>query len=227
MKRCKTLAFVIAIFTANFSFGQNFIKDQLRYQRVRTAKAEKENILKEEFQKCGLSYPPQNIFIKIIKDEEVLQLFVKENNAYQLFKNYPFCAASGVLGPKRKEGDLQVPEGRYFIDRFNPASNFYLSLGINYPNDEDKKLGDPKKPGGDIFIHGNCVSIGCVAITDDLIKEVYWLAVQAKSAGQNKIPVHIFPFDFHNSFKMKKYVRQYPQHQNFWELLKMEYPTAP
>jgi len=223
MKRCKTLAFIIAIFTSNFSFGQTFTNEQLRYKRVRTAKAEKEKVLKKEFQQCGLSYPPQNIFIKIIKDEKILELYVKEEGNYQLFKTYPFCAASGTLGPKRKEGDLQVPEGIYYIDRFNPASNFYLSLGINYPNKQDKKLSDPIKPGGDIFIHGNCVSIGCVAITDDLIKEVYWLAVQAKSAGQQKIPVHIFPFDLSNTNKIEKYIKQYPQHGNFWENLVESY----
>lgn len=223
MKRCKTLAFIIAIFTSNFSFGQTFTNEQLRYKRVRTAKAEKEKVLKKEFQQCGLSYPPQNIFIKIIKDEKILELYVKEEGNYQLFKTYPFCAASGTLGPKRKEGDLQVPEGIYYIDRFNPASNFYLSLGINYPNKQDKKLSDPIKPGGDIFIHGNCVSIGCVAITDDLIKEVYWLAVQAKSAGQQKIPVHIFPFDLSNTNKIEKYIKQYPQHRNFWENLVESY----
>jgi len=206
--------------------AQNFVDEQLRYKRVRTAKAEKDDFLKREFEKCGLIYPPQNIFIKIFKAEEILELYVKEAGSYQLFKTYPFCYASGTLGPKRKEGDLQVPEGIYFIDRFNPASNYYLSLGINYPNDEDKKLSDPKKPGGDIFIHGNCVSIGCVAITDDLIKEIYWLAVQAKAAGQKKIPVHIFPFDLNNNYKMMKYRKQYPQHQNFWELLRMGYPTA-
>jgi len=199
--------------------AQNFENDQLRYQRVRTAKAEKDLQLKNEFQQCGLHYPPQYIFIKIIKDDKLLELYVKEGSDYQLFKTYPFCAASGTLGPKRKEGDLQVPEGIYYIDRFNPASNFYLSLGINYPNKQDKKLSDPKKPGGDIFIHGNCVSIGCVAITDNLIKEVYWLAVKAKAAGQQKIPVHIFPFELTNALKMKKYAQQYPQHQSLWQSL--------
>ena len=199
--------------------AQNFENDQLRYQRVRTAKAEKDLQLKNEFQQCGLNYPPQNIFIKIIKDDELLELYVKEGSDYQLFKTYPFCAASGTLGPKRKEGDLQVPEGIYYIDRFNPASNFYLSLGINYPNKQDKKWSDPKKPGGDIFIHGNCVSVGCVAITDNLIKEVYWLAVKAKAAGQQKIPVHIFPFELTNALKMKKYAQQYPQHKSLWQSL--------
>jgi len=223
----KTFQVFLLILFSNILMAQTFTNNQLRYKRVRTAKAEKNLLLKNEFQQCGINYPPQNILIKITKDTELLELYVKEAGTYKLFKTYPFCYASGTLGPKRKEGDLQVPEGIYYIDRFNPASNFYLSLGINYPNEQDKKLSDPKKPGGDIFIHGNCVSIGCVAITDDLIKEVYWLAVQAKAAGQQKIPVHIFPFDLSNVQKMKKCIKQHPQHKSFWEDLKKSYLLSP
>jgi len=197
--------------------GQTFIKDQLRYERVRQAKADKETLLQKEFETCGLSYPPKNIFFRIFKHETQLELWVKEGEQYELFKTYPFCYASGKLGPKRQQGDLQVPEGVYYIDRFNPFSNFYLSLGINYPTQTDRKLAKANDPGGDIFIHGDCVSIGCVAITDDLIKEVYWLAALAKSSGQQKIPVHLFPFQLNHTFKWLRFKLQYPQHQNFWK----------
>jgi murein L,D-transpeptidase YafK len=108
-------------------------------------------------------------------------------------KEYPFCNSSGALGPKRRQGDGQIPEGFYHIDRFNPLSNFHLSLGINYPNQADRIRGGSGDLGGDIFIHGGCVTIGCVPITDELIKEVYLIAVEAKTAGQGRIPVHIFP----------------------------------
>jgi len=209
----------IVLLISTVSMAQSFVQDQLRYERVRQAKADKEDLLKKEFAACGLSYPPQHIFIRILKHETELELWVKENSQFQLFKTYPFCYASGQLGPKRKQGDLQVPEGIYYIDRFNPASQFYLSLGINYPTTEDKKLAYPNDPGGDIFIHGNCVSLGCVAITDDLIKEVYWLAVLAKSAGQSKIPVHLFPFKLNHSLKWFRFTFQYPQHKVFWEAL--------
>lgn len=203
----------------NTTMAQTFLQDQLRYKRVRQAKAEKENLLKKEFEVCGLTYPPKHIFIRIFKHDEVLELWVKESGKYELFKDYPFCYASGQLGPKRKQGDLQVPEGIYYIDRFNPASKFYLSLGINYPTTEDKKSAYPHDPGGDIFIHGDCVSIGCVAITNNLIKEVYWIAALAKSAGQQKIPVHLFPFQFNHSLKWWRFTLQYHQHQTFWETL--------
>jgi murein L,D-transpeptidase YafK len=86
-----------------------------------------------------------------------------------------------------------VPEGFYHISDFNPRSNFYLSLGISYPNRSDLIRKTGGDPGGAIYIHGDCVTIGCVPITDDGIMELYVLAVEARSGGQRQIPVHIFP----------------------------------
>jgi hypothetical protein len=101
---------------------------------------------------------------------------------------------AGELGPKRKQGDNQTPEGFYAISYFNPRSDFHLSLHIDYPNRRDRAAGaDGVKLGGDIFIHGGCLSEGCLAITDEGIRELYWLAVEARSVGQRRIPVHIFP----------------------------------
>ena len=147
------------------------------------------------FKLKNIDYPSNNIFIRIFKWEAQVELwtFDNESNKYILIKTYNICALSGELGPKRKRGDLQIPEGFYHISLFNPVSNFYLSLKLNYPNASDKILGYKKDLGGDIFIHGDCVTIGCIPITDSMIKELYWLAVQAKENGQLKIPVHIFP----------------------------------
>jgi murein L,D-transpeptidase YafK len=117
----------------------------------------------------------------------------KSTSTFALLTTYPFCASSGVLGPKRKEGDLQIPEGVYNINHFNPFSDFHLSLGVSYPNSSDKILSDPKSPGGAIYVHGNCVTVGCIPITDDKIKELYVMAVEARNSGQEKIPIHIFP----------------------------------
>ena len=98
------------------------------------------------------------------------------------------------VGPKRRRGDLLIPEGFYIITSLNHQSFFYLSLGINYPNELDKILTtDKNSPGGDIFIHGGQASFGCIPLTDEGIQEVYLLAVEAKNAGQKDIPVHIFP----------------------------------
>ena len=86
-----------------------------------------------------------------------------------------------------------MPEGFYDLDWFNPQSNFFLSLHISYPNASDRILGSPKNPGGDIFLHGNCLSIGCIPITDDGIKEVYWLAVLVHNQSEQLLPIEIFP----------------------------------
>ncbi len=110
-----------------------------------------------------------DILLRAYKQESELELWAKnkKDKQYTLLKTYKICASSGTLGPKRKQGDIQVPEGFYVIDRFNPVSNFYLSLGVSYPNASDKILGVKGALGGDIFIHGNCVTIGCLPISDD------------------------------------------------------------
>lgn len=134
-------------------------------------------------------------------------------------KAFDICVLSGELGPKRKQGDYQVPEGFYHIDRFNPSSNFHLSLGIDYPNASDKILGDPQKPGGDIFIHGSCVTVGCLPMTNEGISEIYLYALYARAAGQRDIPVYIFPFEMTDR-NLQTYIKRYPAHKTFWENLK-------
>jgi murein L,D-transpeptidase YafK len=110
---------------------------------------------------------------------------------------------SGSLGPKRMEGDYQMPEGFYYINEFNPNSNFHLALGLNYPNASDRILSDYARPGGDIYIHGKCVSTGCIAIDNKPIEELYLLANAARNEGQEFIPVHVFPvkYDVKKSFE--------------------------
>jgi len=135
-----------------------------------------------------------------------------------LIEKYTVAGQSGALGPKLREGDGQVPEGFYKIDRFNPLSRFHLSLGLNYPNKRDKIVGDPERPGTDIFIHGNCVSIGCLAMTDPKIEEIYVLASEARKAGQAEIPVHIFPFRFDEPWPPAT-----PELTAFWKTLQPVY----
>jgi murein L,D-transpeptidase YafK len=119
---------------------------------------------------------------------------VSKNDNYTLYKKYPICFISGKLGPKRQEGDLQVPEGFYHINDFNPHSKYHLSLGVSYPNQSDKILSPFKNLGGQIYIHGDCVSTGCIAIGNKNIEELYEICNQNK----NRIEVHIFPIDFRN-----------------------------
>ena len=146
----------------------------------------------------GLGVNPDGsfeLFFRAFKVERMLEIWVKNQVEinFVLLKSYPVCSISVSLGPKRKEGDQQVPEGIYHISRFNPKSKFHLSLGLNYPNEADKLLADPVHPGSDIFIHGGCASVGCLAMTDDQIKEIYVLAELARESGQEQISVHIFP----------------------------------
>lgn len=146
--------------------------------------------------KANLHYPPKRLYIRAIKAERLLEVWGSNGprKPFRLIHAYPVAAQSGVLGPKLREGDGQVPEGFYTINRFNPLSRFHLSLGLNYPNARDRIVGDTHRPGGDIFIHGNRVSIGCLAMTDPKIEEIYVLASEARKSGQAAIPVHIFPF---------------------------------
>lgn len=213
-----------------FSFAfmpDTFKSQQQKFPRVKTAYSEKEKTVKEFFSSKGLELSSSKLFIRAFKEEAELEIWAKSSlhEKYVLIKTYEICAASGEPGPKRKQGDGQVPEGFYEIDRFNPSSNFYLSLGLNYPNASDKLLGNKGNLGGDIFIHGNCVTIGCMPLTDDKIKEVYLMAVEAKSNGQTKIPVHVFPFRMDEP-NMKAYEKKYkddPAMVSFWKNIQKGY----
>lgn len=192
-----TMILLFLAFPFGITYSQNAIsfRDQQRqFARVRTAYAEKEEQLREHFRSRGIEVLSNPIFLRIFKSEQIIEVWVNSGQiGYRLLLVYPFCSSSGTLGPKRQMGDRQIPEGFYHFDRYNPNSSFYLSLGINYPNASDRILGTQGRLGGDIFIHGSCVTIGCIPITDDSIKELYLLAVEARSAGQREIPVHIFP----------------------------------
>ena len=103
-----------------------FLESKEKYPRVNQAKIEKDSYLSQLFQRKQLSYPPEKIYIRIFKKEEILELWIRSDitNSFILLKSYPFCSSSGMLGPKRRQGDLQIPEGFYHIDRFNPWSQF-------------------------------------------------------------------------------------------------------
>lgn len=203
----------------------SFKQTQRQFPRVERAYQNKEDIVRGYFREKGLQYEGFNLFIRAFKQEKKVEVWVKEHKkeTYVLLHAYDFCTTSGTLGPKRKEGDLQIPEGIYHINHFNPQSNFLLSLGINYPNAADKILSDPKHPGGAIYIHGNCVTVGCIPITDDKIEELYILAVEARNNGQDKIPCHIFPAHLNATGfqQLKTTFGRTPSLIAFWENLKI------
>ncbi|WP_025145771.1 murein L,D-transpeptidase family protein [Pedobacter jeongneungensis] len=202
----------------------NFKATQIKFERVEKAYNEKWETLRKFVQAGG--YGDQfSMVINAYKTEGKLEVWLKNNSAktYSLFRTYDFCAHSGTIGPKIFEGDGQTPEGFYYVNVFNPMSNFHLSLGVNYPNTVDyARTGKDRKPGSDIYIHGNCVTVGCIPLTDEKIKEVYVLGVEARNAGQEKIPVNIYPFKMTDG-NMKKYSAQFPAQTSFWKSLQAGY----
>jgi murein L,D-transpeptidase YafK len=185
---------LLSLFSLTEISAQSFKTEQQKASRVKTAYAEKWEGLKAEMLKKGIDASAFELFIRVLKHEKKVEVWLrsKKEKEYKLFKTYDICYYSGDLGPKRKQGDGQVPEGFYSVAVFNPYSSYHLSLGLSYPNASDKIIGKSNL-GGDIMIHGNCLSIGCIPITDVFIKELYVLAVEARNSGQNTIPVHIFP----------------------------------
>ena len=144
----------------------------------------------------GLQQFPEKIAILAFKEEETLEVWVHTDNTIKFLKSYPFTKNSGLLGPKLKEGDKQIPEGIYSIEYLNPNSNYYLSLKVNYPNAFDKakaQLDGRTNIGSDIFIHGKNVTVGCIPLGDIAIEEVFILA---SHSIDNKIEVVISPRDF-------------------------------
>ena len=175
--------------------GSTFRAGQLKNARVKKAYQLTWKSIRQNLAKLNVDSTSFRIFIRAFKQEEELEVWVRSSSAqkYVLYDKFKICASSGTPGPKRCQGDGQVPEGFYHINVFNPTSAYHLSLGVSYPNASDKFFACKPDPGGAIMIHGNCVTIGCIPLTDEIIREVYVMAVEAKDGGQQKIPVHIFP----------------------------------
>jgi len=153
--------------------------------------------LSPSFRQRGVSYPPSSLAIVVLKKEGQLELYASGRDGVPHFiKSYRVLAASGVTGPKLREGDCQVPEGIYRIESLNPNSAFHLSLRVGYPNEFDTaqaKIDGRKNLGGDIMIHGGAASIGCVAIGDEAAEDLFVLAART---GLPNLVVVLSPVDF-------------------------------
>lgn len=153
--------------------------------------------LEPHFKAVGIAYPPQRLVLVGLKQERVLEVWVSaDGKRYKLLHTYPILAASGVSGPKLREGDRQVPEGLYRVELLNPSSLYHLSLRVNYPNEFDLKHARAEgrtQPGSDIMIHGKAASIGCLAMGDPAIEEIFTLAAET---GIEKISIILAPVDF-------------------------------
>jgi murein L,D-transpeptidase YafK len=193
----KNLFLSIFLITSLVSMGQGtqvtFVDFQRSLPRPSIAMQKKLDTLQKQFAAQGLKWPAKYMYIRSFKYDAQMEVWVSNSRKepFKLFKTYRVCALAGSLGPKRVQGDYQVPEGFYYINEFNPNSNYYLSLGLNYPNPSDRILGDPAKPGGDIYIHGSCVTVGCIPINDQQIEELYILLLMQKA--QDKI-ISLFIF---------------------------------
>ena len=151
--------------------------------------------LAPDFRRAGVTYPPQEIALLALKKERRVAVWVRAGNQWRFLRNYPVLAASGEAGPKLREGDRQVPEGVYRIAHLNPNSSYHLSMKVNYPNTFDLRMARQDgrtRLGGDIFIHGKAVSIGCIAIGDRAIEELFTMVAET---GHGKVKVIIAPND--------------------------------
>lgn len=154
------------------------------------------NQLKPHFDKAGVAYPPKELTLVGLKEERKLEIWARgERGGFRFIRDYDIQAASGKKGPKLRQGDRQVPEGIYRVVRLNPNSNFHLSMKLDYPNEFDLLHASQEgrdQPGNDIFIHGNAVSAGCLAMGDPAIEELF---VMAAHVGKENMKVVIAPYD--------------------------------
>lgn len=175
-----------------------FLNFQQSFERVKLAAQKSDPAIKKMMESKGIKYPCSSILFRAFKSTNDLELWARNSVAdtFVMIKNYKICALSGILGPKTYEGDKQVPEGFYFIEEFNPKSNYYLAMQLNYPNYYDRIHADKERPGGDICIHGKCMTVGCLPMTDELIEEIYTTCIMARTNGALNIPVQIYPLRF-------------------------------
>ena len=202
---------------------EGFKRLQLQNARVKTAFNKKWNNLQVLLKSKQLDPLKFDLYLRVFKQEDKLEVWARDpqHQSFRLLKTMAVCAKSGTPGPKRQEGDGQVPEGFYNISAFNPASSYHLSLKVSYPNKSDV-LKARGKPGGDIMIHGQCVTIGCIPIQNDPIEELYVLCVEVKNRGLT-IPVDIYPYDFNHPVIDALNGKQEAETLRFWESLKKAY----
>lgn len=163
-------------------------------ERVALAHRNKDAEVRGLFAAAGVAFPPSQLLFQVFKQEHELEVWAATGTTGALTRvaTYGICAAPRNPGPKNRQGDGQVPEGRYRVAAFNPASAYHLSMLVSYPNAADRRRSDARDLGGAIMIHGSCVSIGCIAMTDERIQEL-WVMAEAARDGGHPVNVHIYP----------------------------------
>ncbi|MEZ5816863.1 MAG: murein L,D-transpeptidase family protein [Hyphomicrobiaceae bacterium] len=175
--------------------------------------------LEGELRAAGLALG-NAVFLRIFKETNELEVWVRKDGPYRKFRTYAICAYSGALGPKLKEGDGQSPEGFYRVSlaSLNPKSSYHLSFNLGFPNAFDRAHG---RTGSFLMVHGRCVSIGCYAMTDPTIEEIYVMVEASLQGARGSIvPVHIFPFRM-SAENMRRHAAS--PWLAFWENLKDAY----
>jgi hypothetical protein len=177
-------------------------------ERLEQFAADVERRLKPSFDTAGVKYPPAELAFIAFKDSKVMEVYARDvmgtgakdkKQAWHFIKAHPVLGASGTPGPKLMEGDRQVPEGVYRLELLNPNSRFHLSVRLSYPNDFDRRMAAAEgrtRLGGDIMIHGNSLSVGCLAIGDTAAEDVFVLSALV---GKERVKVLISPTDFRSS----------------------------
>jgi murein L,D-transpeptidase YafK len=212
MKKLIIVCFCLGVFIAPTVVSAQVPESMRSREAIKRVKPYLTQILRENGFQSGLP-----VFIRIFKQSNELEVWIKNGNSFKLFKTYRICTYGFAgLGPKEKKGDGKAPEGFYRIypKSLNPVSNFHLAFNLGYPNEFDRAH---KRTGSALMIHGDCVSIGCYAMTDKTIEELYALADGAFRNGQKSISVHIFPFRMTDE-NMNKYDDS--KNINFWRNIK-------
>ncbi|MCP4441309.1 MAG: hypothetical protein GY810_20580 [Aureispira sp.] len=204
---------------------KTFKTQQLQFLSVQNAYASHKTFVQKLLMQQGINSFEIDLYLRAFKDESEMEIWAKpkKDKTFRLLTTYHFYKGMTELGPKQREGDWQVPEGCYFIDYFNPHSDYILSLRINYPNAVDSiRNAHEAQMGSAICIHGNVASVGCLAMTDLRIPMIYILATEAMDNGQTQIPVHIFPYRMTtaNQYRINP---GYPQNHDFWRSLEIIY----
>lgn len=155
------------------------------------------------------------VYLQIFKEERILELYGKIGNEYRLLDSYRICNFSGGLGPKRRQGDFKSPEGFYSVglSQLKPDSRFYRAINVGFPNEFDRQQG---YEGKYLMIHGNCVSVGCYAMTDAYMDEIYTYVEAALRNGQPRVEIGIYPFRMTEG-NMQRH--RYSSFYNFWKQL--------
>lgn len=180
----------------SYAMGSNINWDRAVNEAILSYGLPIEPKLIKTFSEAGVSYPPENIALLAFKQEQHMELWAKsENQIWRHVHTYPLTASSGHLGPKLREGDKQIPEGIYQLTLLNPFSNMHLSMKVNYPNAFDRQHATAERRrrlGGNIFIHGKNYSVGCLAVGDDAMNELFLITHRV---GLEHVQLIIAPSD--------------------------------